>query len=355
MSTDSGKKTTESDPDMAMERIQLWFKSYYDKLAAIFILLALLFSLFFLAMHVGLLKREYAQFERQQAALTPAHPQPPPPDLAVFEDGTQRRQAPFQVADWTKTNQVMVPELRVNCIHCDRPIPYAAMTCPFCRFVQPEIVGLSLDRDKDGMLNEWEIQYGLNPLDPSDAAGDLDADGFTNLEEFNFKTKPNEPQDRPPWTAKLYLTKIKPLKFALVFKAVSTLSDHRLMFQLNLRDGDKTLFKTLGEEADGFKLVSFDKENSVLVLQRGEKTIPLVKGQRNPRTEFEITVLFDVENRPITLRTDSEFVLRDGKFKVKEIDSERKLVLIIDLLTGREVWIGERQSAVQEAGPAAAP
>jgi hypothetical protein len=258
------------------------------------------------------------------------------------------------VPDWTKTNQVMVPELRVSCIHCDRPIPYSAMACPFCRFAQPENKTMSPDRDDDGMLNDWEVLYGLNPLDPSDATGDLDSDGFTNVEEFKFHSKPNDPQDRPPWTAKLYLTHIKPLSFALVFKAVSTFTD-RQIFQLNLRDGDKTLFRALGEEADGFKLVSFDKDNAVLTLKRGEKLIPLVKGQRNPRTEFEVTLLFDVENRSIPLRSDSEFALRDVKYKVKEIDTERKLVLIIDLLSGREVWIGERQSAVQETGPAPAP
>jgi len=337
-----------------MERIRLWFKNYYDKILVLGVLLALLFSLFFLAMHVGILKREYAKFERQQGALSPRHPHPPPPDLAVFEEGARRRQSPFQVADWTQTNQVMVPELRVSCVHCDRPIPYFALVCPFCRKDQPEIKELSPDRDSDGMPNDWETQYGLNPLNPADAAGDLDNDGFTNLEEFKFETRPNDAQDRPPWTAKLYLTQIKPLKFALVFKAVSTLSD-RLMFQLNLRDGDKTLFRTLGEDADGFKLVSYDKDNAVLTLKRGEKLIPLVKGQRNPRTEFEVVMVFDVENREIPARVDSEFVLRDSKFKVKEIDSDRKLVLIIDLSTSREVWIGERQSGVQEAGAVPAP
>lgn len=355
MFTDSGKTTTESDPDMAIERIRLWFKNYYDKMAAFGVLLALLFSLFFLAMHVGLLRSEHAQFERQQADLKPAYPEPPPPDLSVFVDGTQRRKAPFQVSDWSKTNQVMVPELRVNCVNCDRPIPYSAMVCSFCRAAQPEIIGQSPDRDKDGMPNDWETTYGLNPLDPSDVAGDLDSDGFTNGEEFKFQTKPNDPQDRPPWTAKLTLVKIKPLKFALVFKAVSTFSDGRPMFQLNLRDGDKTLFKTLGQDADGFQLIKYDKERNVLYLKRGDKQIELVKGQLNPRTEFEVVLLFEVENRQLTLRVDSEFTLRDMKFKVKEIDSERKLVLITDLLTGREVWVGEQHPGVQEGEPQPVP
>jgi hypothetical protein len=40
------------------------------------------------------------------------------------------------------------------------------------------------DFDDDGMPNAWELQYGLNPLDPSDAQTDLDDDGVDNLTEF---------------------------------------------------------------------------------------------------------------------------------------------------------------------------
>lgn len=40
------------------------------------------------------------------------------------------------------------------------------------------------DSDGDGMPNGWELQYGLNPLDPGDAHTDLDGDGTRNLTEF---------------------------------------------------------------------------------------------------------------------------------------------------------------------------
>jgi len=42
----------------------------------------------------------------------------------------------------------------------------------------------SYDLDKDGMPDEWEVQYGLNPQDPNDHSGDLDGDGYTNIEEY---------------------------------------------------------------------------------------------------------------------------------------------------------------------------
>ena len=40
------------------------------------------------------------------------------------------------------------------------------------------------DRDKDGMPDAWEKQYGFNPNDPNDRNGDADKDGYTNLEEY---------------------------------------------------------------------------------------------------------------------------------------------------------------------------
>ena len=38
--------------------------------------------------------------------------------------------------------------------------------------------------------NVWENQYGFDPLDPSDAFGDFDGDGLTNLDEYNYSTNP---------------------------------------------------------------------------------------------------------------------------------------------------------------------
>jgi len=40
------------------------------------------------------------------------------------------------------------------------------------------------DADYDGMPDEWEKQYGLDPGNPTDGNEDRDDDGFTNLEEY---------------------------------------------------------------------------------------------------------------------------------------------------------------------------
>jgi hypothetical protein len=48
------------------------------------------------------------------------------------------------------------------------------------------------DTDGDGMPDEWENYYGLKPSDSSDANQDKDGDGLTNLEEYKLGTDPTK-------------------------------------------------------------------------------------------------------------------------------------------------------------------
>jgi pectate lyase len=50
----------------------------------------------------------------------------------------------------------------------------------------PELVSItpSVDADHDGMPDDWELAHRLDPHDAGDANGDLDDDGYTNIEEY---------------------------------------------------------------------------------------------------------------------------------------------------------------------------
>ena len=47
-----------------------------------------------------------------------------------------------------------------------------------------------LDADADTMLDDWEVRFGLNPFDASDALVDTDDDGITNIVEYANNTPP---------------------------------------------------------------------------------------------------------------------------------------------------------------------
>lgn len=62
----------------------------------------------------------------------------------------------------------------------------------------PEYKGKAYkDSDKDGMPDAWEKKYGLNPNDASDANGDINRDGYTNIEKYINGIDPTKKVD---WT-----------------------------------------------------------------------------------------------------------------------------------------------------------
>jgi hypothetical protein len=55
---------------------------------------------------------------------------------------------------------------------------------PFKPWPNYKTANVPVDSDHDGIPDDWEIAHGLNPNDPSDANGDYNHDGYTNLEKY---------------------------------------------------------------------------------------------------------------------------------------------------------------------------
>jgi hypothetical protein len=55
------------------------------------------------------------------------------------------------------------------------------------------VIEAAPDTDGDMLPDVWELAYGLDPHDPSDANDDPDHDNATNVEEYNNGTDPNNP------------------------------------------------------------------------------------------------------------------------------------------------------------------
>ncbi|HEU4889413.1 MAG TPA: Ig-like domain-containing protein [Thermoanaerobaculia bacterium] len=56
--------------------------------------------------------------------------------------------------------------------------------------LQRVVVSGSRDSDHDGMPDDWETTNGFNPNDPSDASGDIDSDGLSNVGEYDNGSDP---------------------------------------------------------------------------------------------------------------------------------------------------------------------
>ncbi len=78
-------------------------------------------------------------------------------------------------------------------------VPKGFITDPVEVGGYPEYKGTPyIDTDGDGMPDAWEIKHGLNPKDASDASGDRNGDGYTNIEKFINGLDPTAP--KVDWT-----------------------------------------------------------------------------------------------------------------------------------------------------------
>ena len=130
--------------------------------------------------------------------------------MSTYERALQFAVKPLQIAEVEKTGgNFLASERRVFCKFCKKPIKDGSKTCPFCGEAQPEPEKVALDTDGDGLPDDWEKKYGLDPL-TADADADPDGDGFTNAEEYAAGTDPSDRNSHPDYFDSLKL--VLPLK-----------------------------------------------------------------------------------------------------------------------------------------------
>jgi hypothetical protein len=341
---------------LTLESIGEALRSYYDRLIAFLAILALLASLVVLLMRIGNIKTDEQRFQSWKQGLTPAFANATNVTLDVFVQGHNSLTNPFQIGAWSRN--LSVPELRVSCIDCGRPIPYDATECGRCGAKQMA-VSVSKDKDEDGMDDEWEIARGLNPLDTDDAKADPDKDGFANLEEFRFKTDPNNPESHPPLIAKLRLKDVKAMPFDLKFMAVNKISSG-FLFQINSTKSGKTGWFKMADAVEGYAIQEYmpihvqvpfgkgnmthDEDRSTLTLKSktSDRIISLRKGEEVPINDYEVRLVLEIDNTEILAKHGSDFALRGTVYTVKEIDNKDSRVLIVEKDSGKETWIGRQ-------------
>lgn len=333
---------------MNISEIKAWVKMAFDKIALFVALFGLLLSLIFLILMVGRERKKLEDLSHKQEQSRDRSQAARLLDMTFLDEGIEALHSPEQIPAWS--NRLMVAELRVRCVKCGRPIPVDADMCPFrnCGAQQPAVLRAGRkDSDLDDMPDEWELKYGLNP-NADDALQDADADGFTNLEEYQADSNPIDAAAHPSYAEKLRVIKIGRTPMPLSFQGVQRLSATDVRFLLKNRQLRRDTYAKLGDTVDGYKLVKFepktvkvqrgnlelDEDVSVLTLSKDNKMIPLTINREN-QGEIGASLIFLVDQTKMVVKLGDVIKLKNNSYKI--IDIKKDSVILADINTGLEM------------------
>lgn len=334
---------------MSKQEIVNRLKLIYDKLLLAIVLFGLFVSLILLIVLVG---RERSRLDRLNLAQTRGKIAPKARVMgnSAVVDAVETLLNPFRIV--ARPSRMMVAELRIGCIKCGRPIPLEDEVCPFMNCGAPQPAKLPSDKrdsDLDGIPDDWELKYGLNP-NLFDAAEDADGDGWTNLEEYLAGSDPKDPKSHPPPVGKLRVDKIGREPMPLSFLGVQILPDGA-RYQLKNRSTGRDRFVKMNDTIDGYTLAGFEpkkikvrlgansfseRDVSVLTVKRGESTFKLVRGSEG-EGDIVAYLVFLVDGSNLKVNIGDEFALKQTSYKVVDIQADR--VIVADVHTGVETLL----------------
>jgi len=205
--------------------------------------------------------------------------------------------------------------------------------------------------------NAW---FDENRLDLSNSRIkeiDSDGDGFSNLEEYDAKTKPNDKTSTPPSFTKLQLVAYKPVPFRIIFKGDGGTDGKE--FQINFMDlkgAARTQYKKKGEQiADApYKILDYmAKPGPYGVNVKGDLSELKIE---NTDTGQPLTLIYNQErddptsfgefrnlltNEVKTLKKGDVFEIPPDPAKFKLIDINGDSAQIQDVASGKTLRISK--------------
>lgn len=296
-----------------------WLRTNYDRVAVLAGALFLLLCAFFIW-------RSAASFPENFANLQPAgSPKPAEPTEKALELQAAREKL-SQPPQWTFGGR-------------------SGLFVPEKHFIGPDGLPATLQTTEvhPPVPNEWLEEHGLPIAEADVLTQDPDADGFTNLDEWQGKTNPNDKASRPAYLTKLKLKSFDREPFRIVF--ASRTDDTFLLNTSDLKE--PTQFLKMGDPIKGtkFKIVKFTPKTemnkqggevdvSELTLENTEnkEQIDLVKEKIMISPESVGTFIYTWGTpRELTIKKDQEFSLPpETEIRYKLIDVQPGRAVIVN-------------------------
>ena len=193
--------------------------------------------------------------------------------------------------------------------------------------------------------NEWLEQFNLPIADADVLEQDPDGDGFTNFDEWQGHTNPNDKNSHPDYLTKLKVKSTNEEPFRLMFS--SSVGD---TYAINAIDGSQpTQFLKIGDSIAGsrFKIVKFTPKEehnqygtavdvSELTLEQEDtkEQLTLVKEKVAMSPESVVTFVYSwpatAVPREFEVRKDQEFSLKpvdEIKYKLVDVQPDKAVIV----------------------------
>ena len=286
-----------------------FFAAHWELIALVAGVLALAGALAFAFVAFGVdPESRRAELIRELDAMKRSDTGVAPVDVERYRNAADAVQSPKRIPELSEdTGNFLVSGGRSFCASadCRKPIETGVEKCPYCGAEQPKDVPIVADTDGDGMPDEWETRYGLDPNDGSDASADADSDGFTNFEEFEAGTDPSNSSSHPDYLD--YVRLKLPLRETVLpfyFKGVGPGGLRYLFFDPKRRnDYGKagTTYQVMADEEigdTGFVMKSYEHK------EKRER----IKGSEQEKSVdvSEVTIVRKSDGKAVTLAIDEK-------------------------------------------------
>lgn len=203
-----------------------------------------------------------------------------------------------------------------ECPHCHYGVPYYCFTtshkCLICggelksppAKIKKRRKPTPDDLDGDGINNDNEVRYGLNPKDPTDALLDADGDGFSNLYEINVSnTDPRNPTQCPPLWRRLRFKTMAKIKLPIQISGIDVNSPDRKNWEASIkleyrdprtgkmrsREQDCKIGDTLNFDGRKYMLTSierqFEKDDNGIERKKDIVTLKMIAGNESEKSQ----------------------------------------------------------------------